>query len=126
MSNPYENSEPPAKRRRDSSSESSQEEIVKHETLYFENGNIVLLSLPKDNIVTAFKVYKDYLSLQSRVFEGMLSIPSPPTVEMYDNVPLVRVQDKSVELAHFLKAIYDPTCVYWHTIDGRPLTGCNS
>jgi hypothetical protein len=71
-----------AKRRRD---ECLHEEIKNHTSLYFMDGDIVLLSLPKDHFVTAFRVDKVYLS----------RLPSRDAVEKYDGVPLVRLHDEA-------------------------------
>jgi hypothetical protein len=107
MSAPDIESGRPAKRRRDESPHDS--EVVKsHESLYFTDGDIVLLSLPKDNFVTAFKVDKVFLLRSSPVFKDMLSLPSPDDIEKYDGVPLVRLQDEAGHLFSFLTALYDP------------------
>lgn len=86
-------------------------EIIKHSSLYFSNGDIVLLSLPntKNNVVTAFKVDRVFLLRASPVFEGMLALPMHvhPEDELFDSVPLVRLQDESEHLEKFLGALYD-------------------
>ncbi|KAF8590732.1 hypothetical protein K439DRAFT_1381509 [Ramaria rubella] len=93
----------PAKRSRDDDSEN----IQRSDSLYFTDGDIVLLSLPREEVVTAFKVDRVFLSRSSPVFHGMLSLPLPENVEKFDNVPLVRLQDKVEDLISFLKALYD-------------------
>ncbi|GJJ13642.1 hypothetical protein Clacol_007898 [Clathrus columnatus] len=91
--------------------------IKNSESLYFPNGDIVLLSLPKDDVVTAFKVDRVFLLRASPVFEGMLELPSLDDVECHDNVPLVRLQDESEHLARFLNALYDSRCIPWKKHD---------
>lgn len=96
--------ERPAKQHRE---ETVPDEIKKHGLLYFTDGDIVLLSLPKDRVVTAFRVDKVFLSRHSPVFKDMFSLPSLEEVEKYDGTPLVRLQDMSERLVSFLNALYD-------------------
>lgn len=82
--------------------------VQKHESLYFSNGDIALLSLPNQNgVVTAFKVDRVFLLRASPVFEGMLQLPLNENAETFDDAPLVRLQDESEHLAMFLNALYD-------------------
>ncbi|KIJ53541.1 hypothetical protein M422DRAFT_241776 [Sphaerobolus stellatus SS14] len=82
-------------------------EIQPHEKLYYADGDIVLLSLPVEGVITAFKVDKVFLKRASSVFEDMLTLPAVEDVEKYDGVPLVRLHDQPHHLEQFLFALYD-------------------
>jgi len=84
------------------------ETIKKSTLIYYQDGDITILSLPNDeNIITAFKVDKIYLSRNSTVFGRMVRLPLAETSERYDGVPLVRLQDTAQQLEDFLSALYD-------------------
>ncbi|GLB42053.1 hypothetical protein LshimejAT787_1100680 [Lyophyllum shimeji] len=88
--------------------------IKKDESVYYDKGDIVLLSSPEDDVITAFKVDKVFLMRFSKVFEGMLeTIPSDSvsSEDTYDGVPFVELQDKASDLASFLKALYDSSVI---------------
>lgn len=74
-----------------------------HEKLWFEDGNIVLVS---DN--TAFKVHRGVLGFHSSVFADMFTLPQPPDddAEIYCGCPLVHLQDDANHMAHFLLILY--------------------
>ncbi|GJJ13667.1 hypothetical protein Clacol_007923 [Clathrus columnatus] len=91
--------------------------ITKSESFYLTDGDIVLFSLPKDNVVTAFRVDRVFLRRSSPVLEGMLALPSSKDVELYDNVPLIKLQDETEHLTMFLNALYDPGCLPWKKHD---------
>ncbi|GJJ13651.1 hypothetical protein Clacol_007907 [Clathrus columnatus] len=82
--------------------------IRNSKSIYLSDGDIVLFSLPKTNVVTAFKVDCVFLRRSSPVFEGMFMLPPSEDAESYDNVPLVKLQDEADHLTMFLKALYDP------------------
>ncbi|KIJ42400.1 hypothetical protein M422DRAFT_48243 [Sphaerobolus stellatus SS14] len=85
------------------------EQIRKDSTVYYPNGDIVLLSVPEDDVRTAFKVDKVFLSRFSDVFQDMFEFPPGQAVrEVYDEVPLVQMQDSAVHLRQFLLALYKP------------------
>ena len=77
---------------------------TKHDTLWFEDGNIVLVA---GNV--AFKVHRSILSRQSAVFEDLFGIPQPDLaeVETMDGSPVVRLHDSALELTVFIEALYD-------------------
>ncbi|KAH8113884.1 hypothetical protein DFH11DRAFT_1509743 [Phellopilus nigrolimitatus] len=82
--------------------ESSSGEVLKqilHKSLWYSDGNIVLIaplwgSEPQTPFVY-FRVHKSILACQSKVFADMLSFPEPADglMEMYDGLPVVRLPD---------------------------------
>ncbi len=76
-----------------------------HETLWFEDGSIVLAT-PQ----VLFRVYRGTLSRHSPIFHDMFSIPQPDAAsnqEVLDGIPVVELHDDPEELAHFLSALHD-------------------
>ena len=78
------------------------------EDLYFEDGSVIISAKGTGGDLAYFRVHKSVLSKQSTVFKDMFSLPSPPEVDKYDNLPLVHVHDNAEEFKQFLRAIYDP------------------
>ncbi|GJJ13620.1 hypothetical protein Clacol_007876 [Clathrus columnatus] len=88
--------------------------IIKNSgSLYLPDGDIVLFSLPKDDVITAFKVDRVLLRRASPVFEAMFALPPSENNESYDDTPLVKLQDESDHLTMFLNALYDSRCIPW-------------
>ncbi|KIJ53537.1 hypothetical protein M422DRAFT_775619, partial [Sphaerobolus stellatus SS14] len=87
--------------------ENMKTDINRNEKLYYADVDIVLLSLPVEDVIAAFKVDTVLLKRASPVFDGMLALPSMEDAEKYDGVPLVRLQDKPDHLEQFLFALYD-------------------
>ena len=81
--------------------------------LWFADGNIVLAA--ED---TAFRVFSGFLTQSSGVLRSMFTFPKPlpAEMEMLDGVPLVHMHDSAVDLAHFLRAIYDRCVAYMRRI----------
>ena len=79
---------------------------VKDESLWFEDGNIVLQA---DDVV--FKVYRGILIRESTVFRDMFSLPQPNTpsasTEYYDGCRLVKMHDDFEDLEMFLHSLFD-------------------
>ena len=75
---------------------------MKHHNLWFDDGNIVLIA---ENV--AFKAHRSILSRQSAVFNDMFSIPQPDVTELFDNCPVVYLQDAASDLAIFIEVLYD-------------------
>lgn len=73
-----------------------------HETLWFEDGNIVLIA--ED---VAFKVHKSVLARQSPVFCDMFGFPQPNYEEVFDGTPAVRLHDQAADVAIFIEVMYD-------------------
>lgn len=77
----------------------------RHETLWFEDGNVILAT-PK----IRFRVYRAFLSRHSTVFRDMFSMPQSATASdqgTMDGVPIVELHDDPEELGHFLSALHD-------------------
>jgi len=88
----------------------SRPDETRDEDLYFEDGSIVLSAKDTDGDLVYFRVHKSVLTKQSVIFKDMF-VPSPPEMEMYDDIPLVHLHDASKELKQFLQAMYDPRWV---------------
>ncbi|KLO07741.1 hypothetical protein SCHPADRAFT_881283 [Schizopora paradoxa] len=85
-----------------------------HETLWFFDGNIVLVT---DTYL--FKVHKGLLALHSCVFRDMFDVPGADEAnaeegsagkhqEMYEGIPSVKlVGDEGEDVAHLLRTIYE-------------------
>lgn len=85
-------------------------DVQRHEELWFEDGNIVLIAQS-----TAFKVHRSVLSRRSGVFQHLLTLPQPAVVDKIDGVPMVVLHDQAHELAALLDAIYYGTrCGFIH------------
>lgn len=73
--------------------------------LWYSDGSIVLVAES-----TAFRVHTSILGQNCEVFKDMTRIPKPETVdeteEVFEGCPVVRLQDSTADLEHFLKAIY--------------------
>lgn len=86
------------------------EEIVEDDTLFFMDGNIVILSAPTEGRVVAFKVYQGILARYATVFRDMFSAPGPRSMsaeELYNGCPFVRVTETGEEIGGLLHAIFD-------------------
>ena len=84
-------------------SEESLESITPDPTIWFEDGNVVVIAQ-----TTGFRVHKSLLSRQSDVFRDMFDMPSPPADEpqsAYD-CSMARVHDTSYDMRELLKIIY--------------------
>jgi hypothetical protein len=71
------------------------------ETLWIEDGNLIL-----EADTARFKVYRGVLVKYSSVFCEILSIPQPSDQELFDGLPIVRLQDSSEDVTYFLNALY--------------------
>ena len=76
--------------------------IKHHDTLWFDDGNIVLIA---ENI--AFRVHSSILSRRSPVFKDMFAMPQPMGAECMENCPVVQMTDPPSELGDFLNYIYN-------------------
>lgn len=86
---------------------------IRHPTLYFEDGDVVLSSDSADHVTTFYRVDKIYLSRQSVVFQEMFGMPmNPSPAEMYDGVAWVRMPDPTEELEVLLSALYNVAYVF--------------
>lgn len=80
----------------------------RHTSLYFFDGNIVLMAPNNCGQKTVFRVHQSILSHYSSVFADMLTMPPVREAETYDDVPLVYLPDNAEEIESLLKTIYLP------------------
>ena len=94
---------------------SSQKQLKQHPSLYFEDGDLVIIACtdPAAAKPVVFRVHAAILGRFSPVFAAMLSLPAPGVSgrELYDGVPLVHLSDDAKDMADFLEALYNPGCV---------------
>jgi hypothetical protein len=90
-----------------------------HPTLYFEDGNVVLSAVDKQDIRWYFRVHRSILCRYSPVFQEMFMIPplteegpEQKIIELYDGVLEVQMADSAEDVDSFLSVIYDSTCVW--------------
>ena len=85
-------------------SEDSLESITPDTTIWFEDGNVVVIAQ-----TTGFRVHKSLLSRQSDVFRDVFDMPAPPAADESQQVygcSMVRVHDTSYDMRELLKVIY--------------------
>ncbi|TFY61659.1 hypothetical protein EVG20_g6971 [Dentipellis fragilis] len=75
-------------------------------TVYFPDGNIVLMALRDPRTRVVFRMYKGVLASRSPVFEGMFSLPAQGTTEQYDGAPAVYMPDDANHLQLLLEVLY--------------------
>ncbi|KZP03563.1 hypothetical protein FIBSPDRAFT_844848, partial [Athelia psychrophila] len=101
-------SQPPAKRPRSDPDEgAAPPECIRSSTLWFEDGSIVL-----EAERVRFKVYKGILAANSAIFRDMFALAHAQEGELVDGCPVLRLGDKSQDLAHVLEALHDSR--RWH------------
>ena len=86
----------------------------KRETLWFEDGNIVLVTgaLDTEEASIAFKVHRGVLARHSEVFRSMFEVPQSLTGdEILDGCPAITMPDLPSELSVLIKALYDGPCL---------------
>ena len=92
--------------------DSNQEQLERHPSLYFEDGDLVIITCTDSAAAKSvvFRVHAAILERFSPVFAGMLSLPAPGASgrELYDGVPLVHLSDDAKDMADFLDALYNP------------------
>ncbi len=98
----------PLKRRRGSVS-SDPYELVRHETLYLEDGDIVLTAPAAGGQQRrVFRVDKIVLARHSPIFKDMLVFePGQDAEDVYEGVPRVDLTDTAEDLAVLLGGMYD-------------------
>ncbi|KAI1788492.1 hypothetical protein LXA43DRAFT_640779 [Ganoderma leucocontextum] len=68
--------------------------------LWFEDGNIILLS--RD---TAFRVYRGLLTRHSVIFRDLFAVAQPSNSETMESCPVVHISDPPDDLRHLLRAL---------------------
>lgn len=94
--------EPCAKRRK------RDDEIQQHGLLWFEDGNVILIT--EDRV--GFKLHKSVLSLHSDLFKDMFILPQPVESAEMDGCFVVHLQDASSGMATLLKLFYNHNSRY--------------
>ena len=85
--------------------ENSAQSLVRHPSLWFEDGNIIIQAER-----TLFKVFKSVLSRESHFFKDMFSLPQPTTLsDIYESCPLLRVHESADDFSVLLRAVFDYT-----------------
>lgn len=78
-------------------------EVPHHRTLWFDDGNVVLVACTS----MAFRVHKSVLALKSTVFRDMFAMPQPAEESKFvEGCAVVHVDDSSRELEDFLTLVY--------------------
>ena len=85
-------------------------EPQKHDSLYFIDGNVVLIAPNSTGIRTVFRVHQSVLAKSSPIFATMFTLPAGDGNEMYDGVPLVQMLDGAEEVESLLKVLYHQWC----------------
>lgn len=84
---------------------------LRHASLYFEDGDLVLSSTREDGGIVFFRVHTAILRQFSPVFHDMLSVPEGPSGRgTHDGAPLVHLHDDPGALSEFIDALYNPGC----------------
>lgn len=91
--------------------------ITNHDSLYFNDGNIILLAPQSPNHYTAFRVHRSILTRMSTVFEELFSTPQVDKMETYEGIPYVYMVDGSDALQSLLQLVY-------HEVYVCPCHGC--
>ena len=82
-------------------------------SFYISDGDLVVSAALKSdqNTVLFFRIHKAFLAFHSPIFKDMFNIGDVSTSEMHDGVPRVHLPDDAEDVAGFLQALHDPTCV---------------
>ncbi|TDL15566.1 hypothetical protein BD410DRAFT_756246 [Rickenella mellea] len=78
------------------------EDKRRHRGLWFDDGNIVLVSN-----ASIYRVHRGFLSMNSPVFAEMLSMPQPDTNGKLDGIPVVEISDSDADFTHLLHFFYN-------------------
>ncbi|KAJ7689852.1 hypothetical protein B0H17DRAFT_936866 [Mycena rosella] len=70
--------------------------------LWFEDGNVIIQA-ETDH----FRIYRGVLAARSPIFNDMLGLPQPQELETLEGCPVVRLPDAALEVAAFLRALFD-------------------
>lgn len=75
--------------------------LVKHQELWYEDGNIIL---SVDN--TLFKVFCGVLASECTVFADMLAVGNPDNGERIDGCPVIHLDDSVEDFENFLRVLF--------------------
>ena len=77
-----------------------------------EDGNIIITATDEaseDKTTYAFKCHRSVLAKQSKVFEGLLTIPpSTEAGDLYEGLPLIALSDPYADVKGLLHLLYEP------------------
>jgi hypothetical protein len=76
---------------------------IRHESLWFDDGSIVLCVEH-----TLFRVHRTILCKHSEIFSDMLKIPQTTSDTTIEGCTVVSLPDKAVDFVDLLKVLYDP------------------
>ncbi|OJT03565.1 hypothetical protein TRAPUB_5741 [Trametes pubescens] len=84
---------------------------IRNKELWFDDGNIVLLTgdgTAESEPTAAFRLYKGVLARASPVFGDLFASAPPDDAEgeSFDDCPAVRLTDSPLELGHFLRVLF--------------------
>ncbi|KAJ7697600.1 hypothetical protein B0H17DRAFT_1007024 [Mycena rosella] len=94
---------PSAKRKRTETAPESTDATPVRSKIWMPYGDIVL-----QVEATQFRVNRDVLAKQSKVFSDMFSVPQPPNEPTVEGCPIVLVSDTAKDWELLLKMLYDP------------------
>jgi hypothetical protein len=91
----------------------SREDPTPLDSLWFDDGSVILIAVarhPQSGVepTQRFCVHRSVLAAHSDVIGGMFLFPQPQEVEKVESRPVVHMPDAAEDLAHLLKALYDP------------------
>ncbi|KAH8113883.1 hypothetical protein DFH11DRAFT_1743985 [Phellopilus nigrolimitatus] len=97
---------------------STEKRQTPHETLFFDDGNIILSAASKNEVesITLFRVHKSLLAFNSDVFRNMFELPGSCD-ELYNGVDVIAMPDSSEDITSLLNAIYNPTSIPFKKFD---------
>ena len=84
-------------------------DFTKSLDIWYADGSVILVAEK-----TGFRVHTSILASACEVFRDMTAIPQPTGddgSETCEGCPVLRLHDAAADLHHFLKAIYDFSCV---------------
>ncbi|KAJ7228445.1 hypothetical protein GGX14DRAFT_345544 [Mycena pura] len=97
---------------------------TRHDTLYLEDGNLIIAAPISTGKTMLFRVHQSMLSLQSPVFAAMFTLPHPAANrDLYDGAPFVHMPDDAEYIESLLKVLYNPSALPYKRLD--PLTPLN-
>ena len=64
-----------------------------------------------DGSLQLYRVDKTFLSRYSSVFDDMLSMPAPQSIETIHDVPVVHLPDDAQDVSTLLETLYNPSYV---------------